>query len=444
MYSFDPSLNPGGPASGFLSVAGDTYTGLAVIGSGLYVSNASRLFSIDTATGARTQIYGSFFGPYAGLGNNGTNLVVYESNLGVFGEVTTSGVLLDDFQLSTGGAGVDVHGNQIFLAKRSGANAGNVEVYDYTTHALQYVIQTNLGSGTMTGLGYDSANNHLVITAGSEIFRFSTSQFPTLSAGFTHSGSMCRDPQDRRIEMQIWKRLALAGMTMVAVLMVTGREAPAALLTAVNEAQLESWLGEGDLVFTNIFTKTQGDLQDSFDFHAAVDGQGRTFTLIELLPTAGNTAAVIGGYNPQSWQSVGHFNLTPTDPERTAFIFNLSTATVQRQKLASDPNGAAGVYQTDNIGVLGPIFGAGPDLLVNATLSAGYARQQSYGPTVSGTNVYGRSGETVGEYGTIEVYTVAPATNAPVPEPASLAIWGLAALGITVAAARRRRKQSAG
>jgi hypothetical protein len=55
------------------------------------------------------------------------------------------------------------------------------------------------------------------------------------------------------------------------------RQAKASLLTPAYQSQLESWLGEGPLILTNIYTKQAGDT--SFDFHSAVDGQGRTFTL---------------------------------------------------------------------------------------------------------------------------------------------------------------------
>jgi hypothetical protein len=45
------------------------------------------------------------------------------------------------------------------------------------------------------------------------------------------------------------------------------------LLTSGAELQIEGWLGEGDLVFTNIFTKLAGDGQTSFDFHNTLDGK---------------------------------------------------------------------------------------------------------------------------------------------------------------------------
>lgn len=71
------------------------------------------------------------------------------------------------------------------------------------------------------------------------------------------------------------------------------------LLTPAFELQLEAWLGEGDLDFTNVYTRIAAD--DNLDFHAAADGQGRTFTLVEVV-WLGNTY-VIGGYNPQSWRT---------------------------------------------------------------------------------------------------------------------------------------------
>jgi hypothetical protein len=73
-------------------------------------------------------------------------------------------------------------------------------------------------------------------------------------------------------------------------------------LTDAYASQLEGWLGEGPIQLTNIFTKKAGDRAQAF--HAAADGQGRTFTVIEVFYGAGNSQhSVIGGYNPQSWSS---------------------------------------------------------------------------------------------------------------------------------------------
>ena len=69
------------------------------------------------------------------------------------------------------------------------------------------------------------------------------------------------------------------------------------LLTSANEAQLKAWLGAGDLNFTNIFTKLAGDGQNSLAFHAAADGQGATFALMEISGGyPGHSSMVIGGF----------------------------------------------------------------------------------------------------------------------------------------------------
>ena len=107
------------------------------------------------------------------------------------------------------------------------------------------------------------------------------------------------------------------------------------LITPAGFTQLESWLGQGDITLTKVFSHTAGDGKTSYNFHAAVDGLGATFTVIQLLATQGNQAQVIGGYNPQSWNSTNSYNITPTDAARTAFLFNLTNVAIQRQKLGT-------------------------------------------------------------------------------------------------------------
>jgi pimeloyl-ACP methyl ester carboxylesterase len=149
------------------------------------------------------------------------------------------------------------------------------------------------------------------------------------------------------------------------------------LLLPIHKTQLATWLGQGSLSFTNVYTKTVGDT--SADFHAAVDGKGATFTVLEAV--FAGTTYLIGGYNPQSWSSIDEYHITLPDSERTAFIYNLSTGLIQRQKLSTDPYSSAlpysGIFQTYNNPLTGPQFGV--DVFVSGNLAAGHVSQYAYG-----------------------------------------------------------------
>ena len=201
------------------------------------------------------------------------------------------------------------------------------------------------------------------------------------------------------------------------------------LLGAGDAALLQQWLGEGNIGLTNIFDKEVGDTAQ--DFHAAVDNQGATFTLIEVLGNYQgdfNTPIVIGGYNPFSWGGYG-YNSTP-EGQRDAFLFNLTSDTVAYQH----PNGYRGLYQTYNHLNYGPTFGNGHDLYVNGSLTLGYTWAYAYGEDLSDYG-YGADANILGEYGLnlrygqIEVFAV---DAAAVPEPTTLAIVCLGILGLIV------------
>jgi hypothetical protein len=227
--------------------------------------------------------------------------------------------------------------------------------------------------------------------------------------------------------------------------------AAAALITPAHEATLEGWLGQGDLTFTQVYALQAGHTPE--DFHTAVDGKGATFVLM-MATLWGSTPApppvLIGGYNPQSWATAGTpggngYNLTPDPADRTAFIFNLSTSVIQRQRLSQSPN-VSGDHQTLNLPTWGPAFGAGRDLGVsNFGPAGGSAYGRSYGSPpeamcggqseIGGPNIFGlECHQSFFTVGAMEVYTIAPVTT--VPDPTStLPLLTLA--GAALAAARR-------
>lgn len=212
------------------------------------------------------------------------------------------------------------------------------------------------------------------------------------------------------------------------------------LLTTADQAKLASWLGEGSLVLTNIYSKAQGDT--SRNFHSAADGKGRTFSVMRASNEFGQTW-LVGGYNPQSWSSAERFNMTAENSERTAFIFNLTNGAIHRQTPKTYALDTVGAYQTYNGAAFGPTFGLGHDLYVPADLTTGgYSSLYSYIDPVTGG--FGRSVLDGSEYhraavtyGAIDVYTIGL-----VPEPET---WGmlLAGLGLLSYRVGRNTKRAA-
>ena len=204
-----------------------------------------------------------------------------------------------------------------------------------------------------------------------------------------------------------------------------------ALLTPGYATQLETWLGEGPLTLTNIFTKGVGST--SYDFHAAADGKGRTFSVIEVVSSynyyTGDplpSPMIIGGYDPVSWDSQYYYNTSPPN-NFDAFLFNLTDSFIQTQ------TGSAPYYQTYNGFAYGPTFGGGHDLYVGTDLTSGYTYPYSYSPYY-GANLLNHYDPTapyqydVMTIGHLEVFTIS-ADNSPVPEPSTIALMGAGPLG---------------
>lgn len=197
------------------------------------------------------------------------------------------------------------------------------------------------------------------------------------------------------------------------------------LINAGGLTQLESWLGQGELTLTNLFTKTTG--ATSANFHAAANGQGATFTLMSASEDNGVTWKTIGGYNPVSWNSSNNYTMSNNSIDWSAFVFNLTDGVRKAQ---------SNQYQTYNNNSYGPTFGGGHDLYVNSSLSQGYSYGWSYGG-VTGRSIVDNSAYNGVNMliGALEVFTIGAYND--VPEPASMALTGL---GLLALAAVRRKK----
>jgi hypothetical protein len=225
--------------------------------------------------------------------------------------------------------------------------------------------------------------------------------------------------------------LALAGVTYPAAAQSTTGPS---LLDASREAQLERWLGAGDMLFTPVFTGIPGST--SLDFHSAADGKGPTFTLLQVSDPAG-ASFLVGGYDPQSWSSTDGWHVTPLDSERTAFLFNMTVPAVYRQVPATFIFPSQGANQTFNAADHGPTFGTGPDLFVNDRLDAALSWQVSYGnPVDEGKSIIDRSrGAKLFHIDAMQLFAVSP-----IPEPASYGMFA-GGLALIAALAGRRKRQ---
>jgi hypothetical protein len=222
------------------------------------------------------------------------------------------------------------------------------------------------------------------------------------------------------------------------------------LLSAAGHEQISTWLGE-DVDLTRIFEKGI-DGTSGYDWHAAVDNQGRTFTIMEVFN--GLDRRIIGGYNEYSWKSDNTIIRSFTTDN---FLFNL-TSNTQYQKNNSD-NKSVFNYAPYNFS-----FGTG-DLFIYSDMSGGRADiGESYGDKSKANSSTRRNDYAIdfaGSYdswtiGKYETFTLSASTGdfgtgsvAEINElgktvsnvPVTFAMGSLAMFGLGFGASRRRKSK---
>ena len=93
-------------------------------------------------------------------------------------------------------------------------------------------------------------------------------------------------------------------MGAIFLLVLSTAQGATPLLTEAEIAQLSTWLGNGPIRLERLYKKRDG--QTAADFHAAVDGKGRTFTVMEATNELGQMRSryCVGEFHPS--EGPGH------------------------------------------------------------------------------------------------------------------------------------------
>lgn len=204
------------------------------------------------------------------------------------------------------------------------------------------------------------------------------------------------------------------------------------LLNQAGAANLEGWLGQGDLDWNSIWYGETGATATSW--HNAVDGVVGTVSIYSV--THGGQDYLIGGYNSRSWGGSGYVH----QPELESFIFNLTNPN-KLQLLGAGENffGRDGSHAIYNRSDYFATFGGGHDLYGGRNnIGSGGGHAHYLGSYAGDSSVYGNvltNNETLQSFrvNALETYTF---SVSQVPEPGTLAIFGTICL---VGMVRRRQ-----
>ena len=193
-------------------------------------------------------------------------------------------------------------------------------------------------------------------------------------------------------------------------------------LTQAEETQLETWLGQGAISLTNIWSETTGsDNATAASWHTAMDSAGPTFSIYYITDMNDNDHK-IGAYVTDSWGVEGVLS------DSEAFVFSLTSdfktnsSSYEFNLTSGSEEFATFDYKPVAFEILG--FGGGDNVLGNLSgdLSSIY--------TVNGLETY------------TYTLTSVPVITSTVPEPSVIALMGLG-LGMVGFISLRRKKSEA-
>lgn len=145
------------------SISG-TADGLTIIGSNVYMATTDgTVAQINLGTGALTPLFAAGGSGVEALGDLNGNIMVGNFGSNEIRIYTPAGAFVNTIvpSISASSTGLDSDGARIFV----GSYGGDIHVLDLSGNVLN-TIAANLGSGSISGLGYDASANTVWVSTG--------------------------------------------------------------------------------------------------------------------------------------------------------------------------------------------------------------------------------------------------------------------------------------